>query len=227
MASKKAVSNMVRFIEHFSKVTLRISTLDKTGALLSRCSGFLYKLPATPVPIVITAGHDLPQEGSFIETAIIKNDKMLMINAGKFNVFYNHEDIDYAYSTLPKELYKNDIKAFENIAVTIYQHEFVKAVKAEAYGFAVVNNYEFVTNHAGGFFVPSYYCYEVGLELVKQDEHLNYFKPTEFKGDDYYRGASGSPIADPEGQITSILIGGTPDFLLRAFRLDNIEPILP
>ncbi len=58
---------------------------------------------------------------------------------------------------------------------------------------------------------------------MKQDEHINYFKPAEFKGDDYYKGASGSPIADPEGQITSILIGGTDDSLLRAFRMDNIE----
>ena len=44
------------------------------------------------------------------------------------------------------------------------------------------------------------------------------------QGHEYYQGASGSPIADPEGAITSILIGGCEKTgLLRAFRLDNVD----
>lgn len=63
------------------------------------------------------------------------------------------------------------------------------------------------------------------MELIDQDGHMNIFRlARSHQGDEYYRGASGSPIADPEGQITSILIGRVPDTeLLRATRLDNID----
>ena len=43
------------------------------------------------------------------------------------------------------------------------------------------------------------------------------------KDDEYYQGAGGSPIPDPEGAITSILIGRTDDRkYLKGFRLDNV-----
>jgi hypothetical protein len=43
------------------------------------------------------------------------------------------------------------------------------------------------------------------------------------QSDEYYKGASGSPIGNPEGSINSILIGGGQNDLLLAFRLDSID----
>lgn len=128
-------------------------------------------------------------------------------------------NIDHAYRELPVELYKKDIAMYEGAEFISYQHHFVNAVKGEVYGFAVMNHYEFVRS-GNGFLLPLYCCYEVGMELVDQDEHMNVFRlARSHQGDEYYRGGSGSPIADPEGQITSILIGRVPDTeLLRATR---------
>ena len=225
--TKKDQKKIYDFVEHFSKATVRISTYNKDGAMVGRASGFLYQPSDKQIPVIITAGHKLSEvTNSFIETRIIKDGKTLLINAGKLNIFYNNSDIDYAYCELPVTLYKEDIESYKDVEFIAYKHEFIKAKKDEAYGFAVINDYaEFVRNSASdGYILPSYYCYEVYLELEKQDEHLNYFKLARpFQGHEFYQGASGAPLADPEGAITSILIGGCEKTeLLRAFRLDNI-----
>jgi hypothetical protein len=221
----KIEDNIRNFIDHMTKVTVRISTWNENGALTGRASGFFYQPESRKTPIIVSAGHKLPPLGSFIDTRVIRDDKTLSINAGKFNIFYNHDDIDYAFSELPVDIYKKELEIYKGVELIPYQHEFVKAVENEAYGFAVINDYgEFIIHH-DGFILPSYCCYEVGLELVKQEEYINFFKPSRgFQGHEYYQGASGSPIADPEGAITSILVGGCEKTgLLRAFRLDNVE----
>jgi len=223
--TKKEEKHIIKFIDHLTKVTVRISTWNENGELIGRASGFLYQSSPEKIPIIITAGHKLPEIGSFIETRIKKGGETFLINAGKFNVFYNHNDIDYAFSELPIEIYKKELEKYKDVEFVSYQHKFIKAKKDEAYGFSVINDYaEFVKN-GDGYILPSYCCHEICLELVEQDEHLNYFKlAREFQGHEYYKGASGSPIADPEGAITSILIGGCEKTgLLRAFRLDNID----
>lgn len=216
--------NIQSLVDDLTKITVRIATWD-AGVLKGRSSGFLYKSPNHDSPLVITAGHNMPDEGSFIETRV-KNDngEMLQINAGKFQAFYNRDKIDVAFSELPIDLYKKEIAQYDGVELFQYFREFVKAIPGEAYSFAVINNYEFVKS-GNGFILPVYLCYEIGLELVDQDESFNYFKTCRnFQGHEYYQGASGSPIIDPEGAVTSILVSGFDDIeVLRGFRLDNFD----
>jgi hypothetical protein len=223
--TKKVEKNIIKFIDFLTKVTVRISTFNEEGILIGRSSGFLYQPEKDKIPLIITAGHKLPESGSFIETSIVKDGKLLLINAGKFNVFYKNDDVDYAYCELPVEIYKQDIEKFIDVEFIVYKDKFINVMKNEAYGFAVVNDYAEFVRSENGFLLSSYCCFEVGLELVKQDENINYFKLAgDFQGHEYYQGASGSPIADPEGAITSILIGGCQETgLLKATRLDNIS----
>jgi hypothetical protein len=223
--SSNIQKNIDKLVSHLTKFTVRLVTLSEGGAITGQSSAFLYQPIENKIPFIITAGHNLPTEGSFLETRVIKDGSPVLINGGLFKVFYNHGDIDYAYSELPVKLLAKDMQEYKGIEFNTYQHDFQIAKKGEAYSFAVINNYEFVKS-GEKIFLPTYCCYEIGLELVDQDEHINYFKPTEFKGHDYYKGASGAPITDPEGVITSILIGGDDrNEFLRAFRLDNIEII--
>lgn len=213
-----------RFIDLMLKVTFRICNWDKDGKLKSRSSGFLYRKSESSPILVITAGHGTPPEGSFIESTYTYKNQTAALNAGKFKVFYQQDGIDYAYSELPLELIKKSIKPSMSFEFNIYKNPFVNAVKDEAYGFAVRNNYEFV-KMGNTLVLPTYLCYELFMELEKQDEHINYFKPSRpIQEHEYYKGASGSPISDPTGRICSILIGRTePLEFLRAFRLDNID----
>ena len=225
---KQEEENIIKFIDSLTKVTVRISTFNEAGILTGRASGFLYQPEIDKIPLIITAGHKLPESGSFIETSIVKDGELLLINAGKFNIFYNNDGVDYAYCELPIEKYIQDIEKYTDVEFIAYKDKFINVVKDEVYGFAVVNDYAEFVKRENGFNLPSYCCYEIYLELVKQDEHINYFKPARnFQGHEYYQGASGSPIANPEGAITSILIGGCQETgLLKAFRLDNVESFI-
>lgn len=225
--TKEEQKHAYKWIEHMTKLTVRLSTYNERGSLVGRASGFLYRPEGRQVPVIITAGHKLSDvTRSFIQTRIIRNEKTMEINTGKLTIFYNNKDIDYAYCELPVDLYQKEIEEYAGVEFLFYQHQFVPAVKDEAYGFAVVNDYaEFVRNAGGeGFRLPSYYCYELYMELEQQEEHINYFKLSRpFQGHEFYQGASGSPIADTAGAINSILVGGCEKSgLLRAFRLDNI-----
>lgn len=218
---KKAVQNYFDFL---LTLTFRICHWDKDGNLQGRSSGFLYQKNEDSPMLVITAGHKTPPHGSFIETKHVYENSTAAINAGNFEVFYQHEQIDYAYSILPIDLIKRDIEANMQFEFIVYKEAFDKAIKDEAYGFAVRNNYEFVKTPTG-LIAPTYLCCEAFMELEKQTEHINYFKTSRpIQEHEYYRGASGSPITDPTGRINSILIGGTePKKLLKGFRLDNME----
>jgi len=222
--SKKEDTAAKMFIDTMLKTTFRICHWNENGELNSRSSGFLYQKSENSPLLVITAGHDTLEKGSFIETKYVCDDNIACINTGEFNVFFKEGELDYAYSELPIENIKNFNKENITFDFQFYKGPFVNAVKNEAYGFAVLNNYEFIKS-GENFIVPIYLCHEVYLELVDQDEHFNYFKPSrEIQDHEYYRGASGSPIADPSGAICSILVGGTdPIEFLRAFRLDNID----
>lgn len=221
---KKEEKAVAKFIELFSKVTFRICHWDSDGVIQSRSSGFLYQKNQDSPLLVITAGHYTPQDGSFIETNYVKDNCVAAINTGKFTVFYNGNDIDYAYSILPIELITKSLTPDMSFDFVVYKEPFIKAENDEVYGFAVRNNYEFA-RMGDAIVAPTYLCSELYLELVKQDEHVNFFKPAgQIKEHEYYKGASGSPIADPSGKITSILIGGTdPIELLKGFRLDNVD----
>ena len=222
--TKKEKTAAQKFVDLMLKVTFRICHWNQDGVLTSRSSGFLYKKSESSPILVITAGHGTPPENSFIETTHVYQNHTFAINAGKFNVFHQQDRIDYAYSELPLELIQKSLTPDTSFEFRYYKETFVNAIKGETYGFAVKNNYEFV-KMGDTLAAPTYLCHELYLELERQDEHINYFKPAQpMQEHEYYKGASGSPIADPSGKICSILIGGTDSReFLKAFRLDNIE----
>jgi len=188
---------------------------------MSSC--FLFQEKQSSDIYVITAGHGVPPTGTYIETSERNEEgQPLLINAGTFNIFYNQVDIDFAFSRLPIKNIQQQLPEGNNVPIFPYQNEFTCAKKDEPYGFAVMNNYEFIKN-GDTLLLHRYLCREMFMELEKQEEHINYFKLARKKSDDeYYKGASGSPIVDQEGAITSILIGAQGEYL-KSFRLDNVN----
>lgn len=218
-------SSKQEFKDFMVYLTVRLLKLTENGDFKGRASGFIYQPAEKGIPLLITAGHGLEINYNFIETFEIIDNQLMLLNGGTFDIFYDKKgEIDYAYSVLPLSKYeKKEWSAL--IKYMSYFHSFEKAGKRGRYGFAVRNDYgEFVKTDKG-FNLPSYECSEIDLELVEQTEHINYFKMSgEFKGHEFYEGASGSPIANiKNGLINSILIGGDEKKgLLKAFRLDNV-----
>lgn len=220
----KAEKNIQAFIDKMNQITYRLVTVSENKEIKGLASGFLYQPKATVTPIFITAGHKLSNGGLFLETKMMKDNVPILLNAGTFEIFHDKKaELDYAYSKLPLDLYTEEISQEACLNLQCYQHNsFYNIDKKEPYGFSVTNSFDLVKN-GSKLIMDIYSCFEIGLEVVKQSEHINYFKTIDgHKGDDFYIGASGSPIANPEGAINSILIGRDEDGLLKGFRLDNI-----
>ncbi len=84
-----------------------------------------------------------------------------------------------------------------------------RPVVGEAYGFAASNNATLVRRLDN----PDLWregCYEVGMEFdgCAPDGRYRFKLARTHQGHEYYCGASGAPIADPEGRIVSIVSGG-------------------
>ena len=219
----KAEKNIQAFIEKMNQVTYRLVTMSDNNDVKGLASGFLYQPDASSIPIFITAGHKLSNGGLFIETKHIVNNRPILLNAGTFDIYYDEEKLDYAYSKLPLELYTERTSQEACHSLKCYQYDsFYDVGTKEPYGFSVTNSFCLVKN-GSELIMDIYSCFEIGLELIKQSDHINFFKIKDgHKGDDFYAGASGSPIANSEGVINSILIGRDDEGLLKGFRLDNI-----
>jgi hypothetical protein len=221
--TSEGIQNINNYIDHQTRLTIRLIPFDGNENLIGgRRSGFLYQPDPQKPSIVITAAHKWPEGGFFIETRIVKEGRPLLINAGKFKVLYKINDTDIAYSVLPREKIAESLKEdnIESPIVLFYQHTFIPGNSDEDYGFAVLNNHEFIQN-GNVLQLHVYSCFEIGMKLDHQDGNFQYLRTiAKIRDDDYYYGASGSPITDPEGAITSILVGREGEFL-KAFRLDN------
>lgn len=225
--TKKIYKKAKQFIELFSNISYRLVRVNEQGAITGLASCFLYQPdPQSSIIYVVTAGHSCAAEPGvlFIETANKNEEGMpLLLNAGKFIILYEETELglDIAVSKLPVHMF-NDVPA--DLALFVYRDNFIAALPDEAYGFAVKNNYDFIKS-GDTIFVERYYCYELFMELERQEEYVNFFKLARpFQDDDFYRGASGAPIADGEGVITSILIGRSEcNNYMRTFRLDNFD----
>ncbi len=211
MKKDRILRRIQQYVDFMTKFTVRIIAFKSEREINGHRSGFLYQRKENEVPLVITAGHGCPPAGSFVETRILRNKKPLCYNAGKFEVFHTEGQIDFAYSKLPIDIIKKDLPPDVRIEVLAYKHSFDSPSTREAYGFAVWNNYELVST-GDELLLPQYCCYEVGMELAGEDTWQYFFKTQkELKEDEYYDGASGAPICDPEGRICSILLGRTKD----------------
>lgn len=219
----KAEKSIQRFLEVMLDLTVRLVKRDADDKIGGWASGFLYQPDKTCWPIVITAGHELPRKGVYIETRRVDNGQVLCLEAGEFEIFHTVGEIDYAFSHLLGTSEVPAVAGDGGVMFTSYEHRFVKAQPGEAYGFAVYSIQDLVRT-GRGFEMHRDACFELGMELVEEGEHISLFKTYgPIQRHAHYKGASGSPVADPEGAITGILIGGTnPEQYLRVARLDNI-----
>lgn len=190
--------------------TFRLLNKNDKGELTGFASCFVWQSDPTQIPVIITAGHGLELTGALIETSKKNADgQPLLLDAGDFKIFYS-DDIDFAHSKMPLKVIKY-LKKNKDVNIPCYIEEIGKPILNEDYGFSMVNNFEFMKS-GEKLLLPRYECSEVGMKFILEDSGCYYFKTvSNLKDDDYYSGASGSPIADREGRIVSILTGRSYD----------------
>jgi hypothetical protein len=226
-SSKRAEEEGIRdFVEHLLDFTVRIIRLDNKGQFVAHRSGFLYQPDWTNCPFVLTAGHNCSRDSLFIEGKSAPGARSLCYSAGVFEVHDIEGVMDIAYSHLPIDgLGHEQTPSGVRIPYVAYRGPFIQPTKREVYGFAVWNNYELV-QQLSGLTLPEYSCNEWGMKYSHSDAWQHFFKVSrDFQPDEFYEGASGSPICDPEGVVCSMLLGRTQGKtpLLRGLRMNEID----
>lgn len=211
------------FIEHMLKYTVRII---RNALILpdnfGLASGILVEYNNDLV--LLTAGHNFENPGIWtLETNIVVAGKTLhlplrdvqlltQINIGRGTVqkidlawaLISRVDCEAALDSLPKT-------QEQRIEFPLYCGPLDERPKRRSlYGFAAWNQVEL---HQDVSWLVSEASYEIGMTYrgTCNDDSLYVFElARSHRGQDYYQGASGAPIADEEGRIIALVSGGDP-----------------
>ncbi len=210
-----------RFLSHMSKVTVKLLRgIDEqptpTGA---RC-GFITQRKGRL--IVVTAAHKADLDDHwFVQTSMTHERQTLYVPV-KGLMFWKRlnldqpdhvADIDLAWGELDLKVWEQQLRA-QGIATDIplgwmpYIGPIEAPVKDEAYGFSGVSSIDIVPAFGEMHQTPAYELYlEYSGDNAEQDLY-EFTMARKHQGHAYYAGASGSPIAGPDGRIVSILLSG-------------------
>lgn len=211
------------FINHMLEYTLRLVRLDDVSKEpRGIASGFM--IPVAGKLRVISAGHALGALGHWVVEAtqasatetlcftvmdIRVADKLVRLPTGE------QIDIDLAWGDLDPAVLSKQLAAGDSThLMPINTPTYVGPVgdgpsQHEAYGFASWSRVCLIEDRAA---LIREAAYEVYMEYAGRDSStdLCIFKLSrEHQGHDYYRGASGAPIADATGKIVSLVVGGS------------------
>lgn len=211
------------FVNHMLEYTLRLVKLDERGLQPEGvASGFMVQVEKKLR--VVSAGHTLrTMERWYLETTQASETEILCFSLTNIHVvdkvvkLPNGEtiDVDLAWGeidpdALNQQLIENGRKDLTNIEMPRYLGPLDEEPSTqEVYGFASWSQVGFIEDKT---ILYRDAAYEFSMEFVGRDEATNLYTfklSRKHQGHDYYRGSSGSPIADPTGKIVSIVICGS------------------
>lgn len=210
---------MRAFVEQMLRVTVSLMQVEPNRWPVGIASGFI--IPVEGRYRVISAGHAIAAKPNWaIETVPVSETKTLMLTVRNVHSLAKTEtemrthEFDIAWADLYPEQLREQIesapkKPQKPIEITLYEGPLDEAPKDDIpYGFAAWNGFE---GHKDINKAMREARFELNLRYrgIEQSNGLYIFEPArQFQGKEYYEGASGSPIADPEGKIVSMLVGG-------------------
>lgn len=235
-----AERNMRAFVEHCLGFTVNLVRLGVNKLPFSVCSGFLVQRGERV--FLLSAGHGIANgPGWGIETKLILQREVVILplraviqlrKPGTPPRSRKKADrIDFAWTEMSlgeiRETMRADPKLKgKTLELPYYRGPLDRApTKGEAYGFAAWNRV-----YLGGFsqiVLERDFSYELGMEFKGVDKASGLIKfklARKHQGQKYYKGASGAPIADPEGAIVSMVLGGDKrDNIIYGLRLARFQ----
>ena len=212
------------FVNHMLNYTLRLVNLDKKGQQPERvASGFMVQVGKKLR--VVSAGHALgTMERWVLEATQASETETLCFSLTNIHVvdkvvkLPNGEtiDVDLAWGEIDLDVISQQLTEDgrmdpTKIEMPLYLGPLDEEPSTqEAYGFASWSRQVvFIEDRAT---LIRNAAYEYFMEFVRRDKATNLYTfrlSRKHQGNDYYYGASGSPIADSTGKIVSIVIGGS------------------
>jgi hypothetical protein len=210
-----------QFFDRMLATTVRlVRDAEKFPSNFGGASGFL--VPRGEDFILITAGHIFYNLGRWtLETnaTISKGTLHLPLRDVQLLVQLDLrrgsvEKIDLAWAKITREDAKAAIADADGpleLEFPVYSGPLDREPERDVpYGFATVTHAVFDKNLEQ---LERSECYELYLDVAEFEKTtglVTFGLARPHQGHDYYRGASGSPIADPEGHIVAVLLGGCP-----------------
>ena len=210
-------------INHCLALTLRLTCLKQgddspTGV----ASGFLMSLDGSTY--LLSAGHALNEGRWVIETDLVIESECrtacIPVNGAwiiKSFTFGNSEleCVDVSWAKIDLDAFQKGISGNKNITgkqfeFMTYQGPFGEKPQPQTpYTYASLNRV-MIYEALGKRHLEREPSYELEMEYTGRTtaEGLYVFSIPEHRGHPHYKGASGSPIIDPTGQIFAILVGG-------------------
>lgn len=232
-------NNIKVLIEKLLETTIKLVEIDKEKKPIGVASGFILKRYNKNV--LISAGHCFRGSKQMaIETSIIFGVETLLFALPPVNLVKKGDlksnkfkDLDIAWVNFdPKEInnpHKDDdrLKGLK-IELPAYLGPINNGPDpARPYAFASWSQCEF---HSEKKTLVRDAVYEVGMKYIGMDSEKEIYKfklAREHQGHKFYKGASGSPIADEEGRIISILLGGNDQQnIIYGFPIKNLAEII-
>jgi hypothetical protein len=210
---------MQAFVDHMLRHTVNLVRVVPNQWPVGIASGFI--IPVEKWYRIISAGHAIAAKPNWaIETVPVSATETLMLTVKNVRALATISPgeptnaLDLAWADLfPDELRSQLAEAPKKPAVALelplYQGPLDTVPDSDTpYGFAAWN---YVEPHEVIGKLVREPRYELNLRYVgiHPSNGLYQFEPARpFRGHEYYKGASGAPIADPTGLIVSMLVGG-------------------
>ena len=210
---------MQAFIEHMLRYTISLVRAVPNDWPLGIASGFI--IPVEKRYRIISAGHAISAKPNWaMETIPVSATETLMVTVrnvhplAKIGPDDPTSAVDLAWAVyLPDELQSQLAEAPKKptgaLELPLYQGPLDAVPDGDTpYGFAAWNGVE-AHKTIGKLLREARYELNLHYIGINPSNGLYQFELARpFQGHEYYRGASGAPIADPTGLIVSMLVGG-------------------
>jgi len=232
------IDAMNAFMEHMLQYTVRLVRAEPGKLPKGIASGFI--IPVEKRYRVISAAHAIGAYSNWtIETLPVSATETLMLVVPKVQSVATippkgkSDSTDLAWADLDPQLLKEQLLKAPKlpsapVELPLYTGPLDGPPDSEIpYGFAAWNRVCF--DPTDNTLIRQNSC-ELNMRYIETDVDTGLYKfelARKHQGHGYYRGASGAPIADPEGRIISMLVcGDEGDDLLYGVPLRKHAPLL-
>jgi hypothetical protein len=212
---------MNAFMKHMLQYTIRLVRAEPNKLPIGIASGFI--IPVEKRYRMISAAHAIGAYANWtVETLPVSSTETLMLVVPKVRKVAippknKSNSLDLAWADLDPERLKQQLMAApklpsSDVELPIYTGPLDREPDPQVpYGYAAWNQVSL--DPADDTLIRQNSC-ELNMRYIGTDAYTGLYKfelARKHQGHGYYRGASGAPIADPEGLIVSMLVCGDED----------------
>lgn len=240
---EELLANANAFVQQMLTTTSRLVRLDESNKPSGISSGFIVEKDGSWN--LLAAYHSLKRGRYCLETNVTHEGEPLVLTFDSYAYYKrfelnvngldsNGEEVDFGWMKIDRDKLSRELRNDPRFQGKQLDLPFYcgplnqRPNTTDLYGYAAWNRG--TIHEASRTFLEREPSYEIGLKFLGFDEQHRLYRfqvDGRHKGDKYYSGASGAPIADSSGLIVSMLVGGSKkENLLWGLPLADVEHLI-